>query len=161
MWLCLVAAAAALVIAGVAALALAGPLGGDPDDPAPIAGGPETSATPPSVTRLSAPGERLGRCMVPNARVLAQQDVAFEGVVESVDDGTVVLVPTVVHSGDSTQRVEVTAPAEELSALLGEVPFEVGGTYLVAANDGQVVLCGFSGPATPSLERLYAEAFPR
>ena len=156
----LVAAAAALVIAGVAALALMGPLGGDATDPPPIAGGPETSAAPaPTVTRLSAPTEQPGRCMVPNARVLSQQTVAFEGVVESVDGNTVVLVPTTFYAGDRADRVEVAAPGEELTFLLGEVPFEEGGTYLVAANDGQVVLCGFSGPATPQLERLYSQAF--
>ncbi len=39
--------------------------------------------------------------------------------------------------------------------------FRVGERYLVTATDGTVNGCGFSGPATPELERAFEEAFAR
>lgn len=155
----LVAAAAVLVIAGVGVFTLTGT---DDDNTAPpIAddSGSGDTGGEPVVISLRAPAASTGRCMVPSAEVLSQQQVAFEGTVEKIDDGTVVLTPTEFYAGDEADRVEVDAPAELLTNLIGAVEFEVGGTYLVSATNGQVTVCGFSGPATPELEQLYADAF--
>lgn len=155
----LVAAAAVLVIAGVGVFTLTGT---DDDTTAPpIAddNGSGDGGGEPVVISLRAPAASTGRCMMPSAEVLSQQQVAFEGTVEKIDEGTVVLTPTEFYAGDEADRVEVDAPAEQLTNLIGAVEFEVGGTYLVSATDGQVTVCGFSGPATPELEQLYADAF--
>jgi len=155
----LVAAAAVLVIAGVGVFTLTGT---DDDNTAPpIAddNGSGDGGAEPVVISLRAPAASTGRCMMPSAEVLSQQQVAFEGTVETIGDGTVVLTPTEFYAGDEADRVEVDAPADQLTNLIGAVEFEVGGTYLVSATDGQVTVCGFSGPATPELEQLYADAF--
>jgi hypothetical protein len=39
------------------------------------------------------------------------------------------------------------------------VDLRVGRDYLVAASDGNLTGCGFSGPATPQLQKLYDRAF--
>ncbi|WP_182524611.1 hypothetical protein [Nocardioides dongkuii] len=149
-----VAAAAALVIAGAGVFAVTG-LPGDDDEAPPVAG----PGTDPTVTELVAPAATEGRCMVPNAEALAQQEVAFEGTVTEVSDDVVVLEPSTFYAGEETDRVEVAATSEEMQALIGAVPFEVGGTYLVSATDGRVTVCGFSGPVSPELEQLYTDAF--
>lgn len=155
----LVAAAAALVIAGVGIWAVTGST--DEDTAPPVAEGSDGAATGDQVviTRLRAPAESAGRCMVPTAEVLAQQQVAFTGTVEEITDDTVVLVPTTFYAGEEADRVEVAAQPESMTALIGAVDFEVGGTYLVSATAGRVTACGFSGPVTPQLEQLYADAF--
>lgn len=151
----LVAAAAALVIAGVGVYTFAG----SPDDAAapPIADG--AGGDEVVITQLRAPAADSGRCMVPTAEILAQQQLAFAGTVDEITDGTVVLTPTAFYAGDEADRVEVAAPAASMTALIGAVDFEVGGSYLVSATGGQVSVCGFSGPATPQLEKLYVAAF--
>jgi len=155
----LVAAVAVLVIAGVGVFTLTGT---DDDNTAPpIAddNGSGDGGAEPVVISLRAPAASTGRCMMPSAEVLSQQQVAFEGTVETIGHGTVVLTPTEFYTGDEADRVEVDAPADQLTNLIGAVEFEVGGTYLVSATDGQVTVCGFSGPATPELAQLYADAF--
>jgi hypothetical protein len=147
----LVAAAAVLLIAGVGFFALAN-RGGDKV--------PAAQHPTPSVTHLTAPGAAAGRCMVPNADLLSQQTLAFEGTVQSIAGGVVTLEPTHFYVGDATDVVEVQAPPEELTQLIGAVDFKQGGTYLVSATGGRVTVCGFSGPATPALQALYDEAFP-
>lgn len=149
-----VAAAATLVIAGIGVFAIAG--GPDDADP-PAAGGDQEDQV--VITQLRAPAAAGGRCMVPTAEVLAGQDLAFAGTVDAITDGTVTLTPTETFAGEEADTVEVEAPAAELTDLIGAVDFEVGGSYLVAASDGQVTACGFSGPASPQLERLYTQAF--
>ena len=52
------------------------------------------------------------------------------------------------------------APDRDLQALLAAVDFREGERYLVAASDGRVTLCGFSGPFSEELAELYAKAFP-
>jgi hypothetical protein len=154
----LVAAAAALVIAGVGIFALTHGPGGEDDAP-PAAGGDDQDQV--VITRLRAPAVAGGRCMVPTAEVLSGQEVAFAGTVDEITDGTVTLTPTTFYAGDEADRVEVAAAAPEMTALVGAVDFQVGGSYLVAANEGQVTVCGFSGPATPQLQSLYDDAFGR
>ncbi len=149
----LVAAAAVLLIAGVGGFIL---LDRGTDD-VPAAG---TGDQAPTVTTLGVPGSGLAaKCAVPSAQLLAGHPLAFDGVVDDITDGVVTLTPTMFYAGEPTDRVRVEAPPEELQQLLLSVNFEVGQRYLVSASDGQVSVCGFSGPWSAELEQLYVEAF--
>lgn len=148
------AAAAVLVVGGVAFAATTG--GDDTDTPT---AGSGTGESTPSVVTLAAPSAAGGRCMVPNAEVLRGQEVAFLGTVEEVDDETVVLSVDEQYAGAEADEVRVESPAEQMQLLVGAVDFRDGEQYLVSATGGQVTVCGFSGPATGELERLYSEAF--
>jgi hypothetical protein len=156
-------AAAAVLIAAVGVFSL---LGNDPErDHAPSAAPSATDTvdpgtTAPSVTELGAPPPANGRCMVPTAEALATAQVAFSGTVQSVAADVVTLVPDRFYAGEATEAVEVRAAPDQLTALVGAVAFEEGRRYLVSATDGQVTVCGFSGPFSPDLEALYVEAFP-
>ena len=155
-------AAAALVIAGVGVFSL---LGNDPEpDDVPSAGASPTQDTPtqdvPTSLTLTAPAQTSGRCMAPNATALATAETAFSGTVRSVGGDVVEIEPDRFYAGEAVDTVEVRAPAEQLTALVGAVDFEEGGRYLVSATDGEVTVCGFSGPYSPDLEALYVEAFP-
>jgi len=148
----LVAAAAAVVIAGVGLFGFYA-LTGDTDDN----GGPAAA----SVTELDVPaGAGAGKCMVPNAEVLADADVAFDGTVTSIVGDVVTLEPTHWYAGGPTDIVEVTAPSEQLQRVASAVIFRTGERYLVSARDGHVTLCGFSAPYDEGLAAVYAEAFP-
>jgi len=150
----LVAAAAIVLIAGVGLFAL---LDDGPGNQPPTAG------HQPTVTDLDAPGAAAygGRCMAPNADLLSQQTLAFEGTVQQIEGSTVTLKVTHSYTGDATDLVTVTAPDENLfRALVQAVSFEEGGRYLVSATDGQVTACGFSAEYSPRLAALYTQAFP-
>lgn len=150
----LVVAAVALVIVGAGLLAL---FGGESDDTDSPADAPSAGDTSHAVELLvSAPAER---CMLPNVRVLRQQELAFDGVVRSVAGGHATLDPDRFYVGGETDAVVVKAPDGDLQALLAAVDFREGDRYLVSATDGRVTLCGFSGPYTDDLAELYAEAF--
>lgn len=153
----LVAAAAAVIIAGAGLFAVM-QLNDDPDTP--VATTPAT--TEPTVTQLSAPDAAAysAKCMVPNAEVLAEQTVAFDGTVTSITGDTVTLTPTTWYAGEPTDTVSVEAPSADMQQLLSAVSFEQSGRYLVSATDGRVTLCGFSAPYSDDLAALYAQAFP-
>ncbi len=154
----LVAAAAVLLIAGVSAFAL---IQRATDDDVPAAGPSGEPADPTTVTSLSVPADAgSAKCAVPSAEILAQQGLAFDGVVDGVTDGMVTLTPTMFYAGEPTDIVRVEAPPEALEGLLLSVQFEVGERYLVSAADGQVSICGYSGAWSPDLEQLFVEAFP-
>jgi len=149
----LVAAAAVLVIAGVGIFGVRALTG---DDPAPTAGDPTPSATHLEVSATSG----MGKCMVPNAEVLAAADVAFDGAVTGIVGDQVTIEPTHWYAGDPTDTVVVTAPSDQMQRVASGVTFETGDRYLVSATDGQVSLCGFSAPYSDDLAAIYAEAFP-
>jgi len=169
----LVAAAAATVIAGAGGLALSALDSGS--DPAPSAGpAVESSAPAPSAdagqpvggasagtTELTAAASTPGRCAAPTAEFIAAQQQAFEGTVTAIDGDRVTLQTSEVFSGEVGQTVVVDAPAAAMQSLIQSTQFEVGGTYLVSATDGQVAVCGFSGRAGGELESLYTQAFSR
>ena len=161
----LVAAAAAAMIAGVGGFAIAG-LSGD-DGPPPQASGHRTTpaataANEPlagQTTALTAEAPK-GRCTAqPTAAMLAQYDQAFEGTVTAIDANTVTLQASEVFQGEVGETVEVSAPPAGFDALLNQVQFQVGGTYLVSSYNGAVSMCGFSGPASAALQKLFTEAF--
>lgn len=151
----LVAAAAVVLIVGAGLFLV---LDGTGDDPPPAADAPALTTT-----TLTAPDPaRAGRCMLPSAEVLATKPVAFDGTVQSVQDGTVTLAPTRWYAGEPTDRVSVEGPSEHLRALVMSLDFEDGGRYLVAASeDGEVMVCGFSAPYSEDLAAMYADAFGR
>lgn len=168
----LVAAAAAVVLVGGGALLLVGQ--DDDDVPVSAADGPSSTspavsspssssaATSDTVTDLTASGDSAAlKCMVPESspEVVAHQSTVFDGVVESISGSVVTLRPTRFYAGDPTDLVTVTAPSDDMQALLSAVEFEEGKRYLVAATDGRVTFCGFSAEYTESLARVYETAF--
>jgi hypothetical protein len=144
-WLVGVAAATALVVAVGGAIALTG--GGED----PVASGPPLE--------LNAGGEDpMAMCIVFSVEELAKAPVAFEGTVTSVEGETISLTVDEWFKGGDGGQVVLHAPAG-MEALIGGVPFEAGGQYLITAYDGNVNYCGFSGPSTPELRAAYEQAF--
>ena len=154
----LVAAAAVVVIAGAGLFFV---LNGDEDpvtaaDPEPTA----PASTDGTVTELTAPGDTRGRCMLPSAGAMADNEVAFDGTVQSIEDDLVTLVPSEWYAGDPTDLVTVQAPDEAMRALVVSVKFVEGGRYLITSSDGeQLMICGFSAPYSAGLASMYTEAF--
>jgi hypothetical protein len=150
----LVAGVVMLVITGAALFAL---LDRGPDKSSSRSGTPLGADVPNAVELVAEPPSE--RCMLPNVGVLRQQELAFDGVVRSVAGGDATLVPTRFYAGDEGDVVVVKAPSGDLQALLAAVDFREGERYLVSATDARVTLCGFSGPYTEELARLYEKAF--
>ena len=97
--------------------------------------------------------------MMPNVDNLTAQDTAFEGVVTALADGTATLDVTESFKGDPTTVAHVSAPSQDLQDLLIAVDFREGQTYLVSSLDGEVSLCGLSGPKDDQLAELYQQAY--
>ncbi len=152
-----VAAAAAVLIAGVGAFGLLNDRG---SSQVPSAGPSVPVSDAPTLTVLAAGAPTAGRCMVPNADLLSGAQVAFSGTVDRVTDDVVTLTPDRFYTGEVTDTVEVRSEPALMRALVGAVDFRAGERYLVAATDGQVMVCGFSGTFAPALESLYVAAFP-
>ena len=157
----LVAAAAVLVIAGVGALR-ARRRSDDAAATVPTAGG-----TDPTVTRAlsRARPRRPAKCMVPDRRVLAKQEIAFDGTVAAIADGDWSRsTSTHFYRGGPTDQVTVDAPpgGRPAGAGPGGATSSSGERYLVSATDG----FGHASAASPrpsptTWPRLYAEAFRR
>lgn len=139
----------------VAALVAAGSLAGCGSYEADSAG---TQAAP-DPSRLTVPAAPAGRCMAPNVDSLRAQDSAFEGVVTEVTDGSATLDVVHTYKGEAVSTVEVAVPDPDLRDLVLAVGFEQGQTYLVSSSDGEVSVCGLSGPKDDMLADLYAEAY--
>jgi hypothetical protein len=120
---------------------------------------PPASPAVVSVTRIVIPGDTAAKCMPPDARMLARVSLAFAGTVERITGSTAVLRVTRLYAGPPTDVVEVAQSDGTSEALIGATVFEPGGQYLVAASDGQALVCGYSGLATPELQALYDAAF--
>ena len=97
--------------------------------------------------------------MMPNVDNLKSQDTAFEGVVTTVADGAATLDVTESFKGAASTTATVSAPSQELQDLLIAVDFEEGQTYLVSSLEGQVSVCGLSGPKDDQLTELYQQAY--
>lgn len=121
--------------------------------------GDAASTTEPTTLELTVPAAQTGRCMPPNVDNLKAQDTAFEGVVTAVADGTATLEVTESLKGADVDTATVTAPSADLQALLIAVDFEEGETYLVSSLDGEVSVCGLSGPKDDLLTDLYEQAY--
>ena len=143
-WLAVAAAAAAVVALVGGAVALTG---GD-DEPTSVA--------------LALPADDLmAMCMEVSPEILRDTaTVAFEGTVTATGAETTTLAVDRWFAGEEVDEVVVTTPDGSDTALLGSITFEEGGTYLVAAADGEVRSCGLTGPSSPELEAIYEGAFP-
>ena len=157
-----VAAPPALLLALLLASTGCGSEGGSGEDGsgADTNGAPTTQTSEGSTTRLRL-SEAPGRCMAPNVRVLRAQEVAFEGTVTGIDGADVTLEVSRWYAGEETDLAVVQAPAEGMVALGYGTELVQGEDYLVSATDGEVTLCGFTGPVSDRLEALYAKAYER
>jgi len=162
----LVAAAAAAVIAGAGGFAITGLTGGGST---PQASSEQTADTGESGSAGGTAGlagetttlgvaELQGRCAAPTPEILSQYPLAFAGTVTALEGETVTLETTEVYQGDVGETVQVTAEPALFGTLIDRVHFEEGGSYLVAAFDGQVSMC-YSGPATGQLLSSFEKGF--
>lgn len=120
---------------------------------------PATSSPGAAPAELALPGASSAKCALPSAGVLAEADTALAGTVVAVDGRRVTMeVARWYRGGDGAATVELMAPDLGMVAL-DSVEFEVGADYLVAAQDGRVMICGYSGPSSPELVDLFAQVF--
>lgn len=144
----LAAAAAAVVALGVGGL---------------VAAGDNGSATrkPPSTLALRLPdaagGVSMGSCIRFDVAILRDMPLAFGGTVTAVDGDSVTLDVDHWYKGGSADVVTLATTGQ--SVALDGVEFTQGTRYLVAATDGVVNSCGYTGEATPDLAKAFDEAF--
>ncbi len=118
------------------------------------------SPAAPTAMQLGLGAENImASCMPVSADILDDMPLAFAGTAVSVEGDTVTLDVTRWFVGGDTDQVVLTATAGQ-DHLIGGIAFEPGGTYLVSATDGVVNYCGYTGPASPELQAVYAAAFP-
>lgn len=107
-------------------------------------------------------GPQQPRCMVPTPQLLSKSKIAFAGKVAEVDQQSGLVTINVKHwfaaeGFGGTDTIMVEAPVKTRESTLDLKP---GRNYLIAAGkDATVSLCGFSGPQTPKLRKLYVAAF--
>lgn len=147
-WTVAVAALAALVLAVAGGLALTS----DDDTPPVATAGP---------LQLTAGGEDLmASCIVFSVEELDRvAEIAFAGTVTAVDGPAITLSVDAWYRGDDDAGEVVLNAPEGMEALIGGIPFTVGGEYLISAQGGSVNYCGFSGPATPEYRDAFEAAF--
>jgi hypothetical protein len=146
-WMIPVAAAAALVLAIAGGIAFTGG-----DDNPPVATGETLELT-------AGEEDLMAMCIAFSPEELEKvAEIAFEGTVTAVDGDAVTLTVDHWYRGGDAQQVVLNAP-QGMEALIGGIPFEVGGQYLITAADGNVNYCGFSGPSTPEMRSAFDEAF--
>jgi hypothetical protein len=166
----LLTAAAAVIALGIVAVSI-------------TSGGPTTLTKAKTTLALKIPGggtsvqaggtlsARAASCVQFSVSVLREMPLAFAGTV------TAVTIPTL---GDMTLTLSVDhwykggiADVVTLTTMTGHaltptthiwiedgVEFAQGKRYLVTATNGTVNGCGFTGEATPELEKAFADAFP-
>ncbi len=134
------------VLAGLAAVTIAAfaVLGGGAPAPLALSAGDSDPA--------------LASCMVFSQEILADMEVAFEGSVTGIEGDVLTLDVVTWFTGGEAEQVTITAPLG-MEALIGGVPFEVGGDYLVTATNGVVNYCGYTAIATPELRETFESAF--
>ena len=138
-----VAAVAAVAVLGVGGVVAFNSGGSDPTVMALDGGG----ATDP-----------MAMCMQIDATTLAMFPIAFAGTAIEMEDGVATLEVTEWFRGGDADQVTISAPPAQ-PALIGGVDIEVGGDYLITADNNTVSSCNFSDVASPELEALYREAF--
>lgn len=126
-------------------------------------GGGTAPDRPKTTLALTAPssggGATMSSCLAFDVSFLAQMPVALAGTVTEIGASSVTLDVDRWYKGGDADLVTVATP-DNTSVALDGVEFTQGGRFLVAAEEGTVNGCGFSGPATAELEQAYAEAFP-
>jgi hypothetical protein len=154
----LVAAAAVSAIAAGGAFAVNGLSGNDSDAPQADQQSPVTGPGVAGETTALGFAPQTGRCAAPDAAILTQYPLAFQGTVTSIEGETVTLETTEVLQGEVGETVEVTAPQGVFESMVSAVEFQVGDDYLVAAHDGQISQC-YSGSANGELRSPFTKAF--
>ena len=147
-WLALGGVAAAAVVAIGGAVVV-----GNMSDNEPT----QVAAGPPLELSLGA-SDPMAICMMFDTTVLAAMSPAFAGTATAVDGATVTLSVDRWYAGGDAATV-VLEGADGSPALIGGFAFEVGQQYLITAEQGNVNLCGYSGPATPELTAGFEAAF--
>jgi hypothetical protein len=126
-------------------------------------GGSDPAGTPDRATTLALTlpdsSAVAGSCMQFDVAFLRDMPVAFAGTATEVGAEQVTLDVDRWYRGGDADRVALAVPGAQTSAALDGVDFREGERYLVTATDGTVKGCGYSGPASPELERAFAEAF--
>lgn len=92
---------------------------------------------------------------------LRSMTLAFAGTATAVSDTEVELsVERWYRGGDDVGTVVLRNQPQVQQALLGATQFEVGQDYLVSAGEDRTVsVCGLTGPAEPTLQGVYDEAY--
>jgi hypothetical protein len=142
---------AAFVAGGVAAVAIAA-------GAVAVLGRDSSPATSVGYT-LPGAGPAMGMCINLAEYVPSPTMAGFRGTVAEVGDGTVTLDVTHWYGGGDADRV-VLSTADNPIVELDGVEFVKGGDYLVGVQDGNVLICGISGPYSPELAALYDKWFP-
>ena len=105
------------------------------------------------------PSDVAASCIMFDVQILAAAEVALAATATAVEAERVTLDVDRWYRGGNADTVTIAVPGQDTSAALDGVDFRVGERYLVTATNGTVNGCGFSGPATPELERAFEEAF--
>jgi hypothetical protein len=117
-----------------------------------------SGGTAPLVLSAGESDPALMSCLPFSVDILDDMEVAFEGTVTGVAGDQLTLDVVTWYRGGDTEQVQITAPLG-MEALIGGIPFEVGGSYLVSATNGVVNYCGYTGVATPELRTAFEQAF--
>ena len=104
-------------------------------------------------------GPSMGSCVRFEVSLLKAEPVAFAGKATEVTPSTVTITVTKWYKGGTADQVTVANRDGSPVTSEGGLTFEQGKDYLVSANDGTVVGCGFSGEATTDLQQAYSQAF--
>lgn len=146
-WTIAVAAVAALVLAVAGGIAFTGGR-----DTPPVASGDVLELT-------AANDDPLASCIVFSPEELDRvAETAFAGTVTAIDGDRVTLNVDSWYRGEEVAQVALIAPPG-MEALIGGIPFETGGQYLISAQNGTINYCGFSGPLTPEYRVGFETAF--
>jgi len=148
----LIAAAAAAVVAIAVGAVLTT---GSEDEPGKSPIGPKTT------NALTVPGGvSMASCLPFDVAILKDMPVGLGGTVTALGSGTVTLDVDRWYKGGDADQVTISVPDGQSSVALDGVSFESDRRYLLTATEGAVNGCGFSGPASPALEKAYGQAFP-
>jgi hypothetical protein len=101
-------------------------------------------------------GVSLGSCLPFSVDILKDMPVAFAGTASAVTQDAVTLTVNHWYKGGTADLVTIATPVT--SAGPGE--FVKGKKYLVTATNGNVNGCGYTGEATPDLQKYFDQAFP-
>jgi hypothetical protein len=129
-------------------------------------GGPATPTKAKTTVALKVAGggtsTSSASCIQFSVSFLREMSTAFGGTVTKIDQGTVTLTVDHWFKGGTAEVVTLTTlPGDANAAVsIDGVDFVQGRRYLVTATNGTVNSCGFTGEATPVLEKAFAEAFP-
>lgn len=113
------------------------------------------SDTPTSVT-FGVPNvdPTMQMCLTLDEFVPSTDQLGFGGTVTSITDGQVTLDVDRWYRGGPADQAVLDTSDLPIAALDG-VEFVIGQRYLVSIFDGEVGICGTSGPASPELERYF------